>query len=53
MPRGPRLDSPGALHHVIARGIERTPIFVDDTDREDFLARVETLFPATGTALYA
>ena len=23
MPRGPRLDAPGVLHHVMARGIER------------------------------
>jgi hypothetical protein len=22
MPRGPRLDAPGTLHHVIVRGIE-------------------------------
>jgi hypothetical protein len=27
MPRGPRLDYPGALHHVIDRGIERRRIF--------------------------
>ena len=31
MPRGPRLDTPGALHHVIARGIERSDIFFGDT----------------------
>jgi hypothetical protein len=23
MPRGPRLDAPGVLHHVMVRGIER------------------------------
>ena len=33
MPRGPRLDAPGALHHVIARGIDRSTIFRDDGDR--------------------
>ncbi len=27
MPRQPRLDTPGALHHIIGRGIERTKIF--------------------------
>jgi REP-associated tyrosine transposase len=43
MPRGPRLDTPGALHHVIARGIERRDIFVDDVDCEGFLARLATL----------
>ncbi len=27
MPRGPRLDAPGVLHHVMARGIMRQRIF--------------------------
>src|SRR4030043_2299537 len=40
MPRGPRLDAPGTLHHVIVRGIERRPIFKSDRDREDFLTRL-------------
>jgi len=30
MPRGPRLDAPGTLHHVILRGIERHKIVDDD-----------------------
>ncbi len=30
---------PGALHHIIARGIERGKIFKDDLDRNDFLER--------------
>jgi len=34
MPRQPRLDSPGRLHRVMARGMERTDIFRDDRDRE-------------------
>jgi len=38
MPRQPRLDAPGALHHVMGRGIERTNIFRTDADREDFVA---------------
>jgi hypothetical protein len=29
MPRQPRIDAPGALHHVIIRGIEREAIFKD------------------------
>ena len=33
MPRGPRLDAPGVLHHVMVRGIERRPLFGDDRDR--------------------
>ncbi len=40
MARGPRLDAPGTLHHVMVRGIERRKIFDDDRDREDFLRRL-------------
>ena len=40
MPRKSRIDTPGALHHIIARGIERRPIFRDDQDRDDFLKRL-------------
>lgn len=41
MPRGPRLDAPGILHHVRLRGIERRKLFLDDHDRTDFLERLE------------
>ena len=40
MPRQARLDAPGALHHVMIRGIEGTAIFRNQEDREDFLARM-------------
>ena len=53
MPRIARLDAPGVLHHVMIRGIERRNIFYDDTDREDFIERLETLCPATQTTCYA
>jgi len=33
MPRKARIDAPGALHHIIVRGIERRKIFYDDNDR--------------------
>jgi putative transposase len=42
MPRKTRIDAPGALHHIIARGIERKAIFQDDRDRGDFLERLGT-----------
>jgi hypothetical protein len=29
MPRKARIDSPGAVHHIISRGIERRSIFKD------------------------
>ncbi len=40
MPRPPRLEFPGAVYHVTARGNERRSIFRDDQDREDYLARI-------------
>jgi len=37
MPRRPRLDAPGALHHVMDRGIDGIKIFSNRKDLEDFL----------------
>ena len=37
MPRQARLDAPGALHHVMDRGIYGTKAFSDKKDRENFL----------------
>jgi len=42
MPRQGRLNVPGMVHHIIVRGIERRAIFLDEEDRHDFLARLET-----------
>ncbi|MBI2114249.1 MAG: transposase [candidate division NC10 bacterium] len=53
MPRQPRLDAPGVLHHVMVRGIERRPIFRDDTDRADFVARLGALATAGALTVYA
>ena len=40
MPRPARLDAPNTLHHVKVRGRERCVIFTDDTEQEDFVARL-------------
>jgi len=48
MPRGPRLDAPGTLHHVMIRGIERRNILFDDTDRSEFIARMGRFTQASG-----
>ena len=40
MPRGPRIDAPGILHHVMARGIERREVVRSDGDREELLDRL-------------
>ncbi|MBI2508647.1 MAG: transposase, partial [Betaproteobacteria bacterium] len=37
MARPLRLEFPGALYHLTARGNARAPIFLDDKDRESFL----------------
>jgi putative transposase len=53
MPRQPRLDAPGTLHHVMGRGIEGTKIFQGDADREDFLSRLGELCQAGALSVYA
>ena len=53
MPRLARLDTPGVLHHVIIRGIERRKIFKDNKDKDNFLDRLGTLLPETRITCYA
>jgi len=53
MPRKARIDAPGALHHIIVRGIERRAIFKDNVDRDAFLERVESIFTASNTPCFA
>ncbi len=53
MPRQARLDAPGVLHHVMARGIERGVIFRDNADREDFVRRLARAAESGKIAVYA
>ena len=53
MPRGPRVDFPGAVHHVYARGIEKRNIFLHDPDRIFFLEKVGANLPRWGIQCYA
>jgi REP element-mobilizing transposase RayT len=53
MPRLARLDAPGALHHLMIRGIERRTIFKDNKDRDNFIQRLGTLVSETQTDCYA
>ncbi len=53
MARGPRLDAPGVLHHVMVRGIERRPLFRDDRDRDDFVERLAGLAQGGALSVYA
>ncbi len=53
MPRKARIDVPGAIHHLIIRGIERKRIFRDDLDRNNFLERLGNIFIESKTPCYA
>ena len=53
MPRGPRLDAPGAVHHVMVRGVDRRDIFKDDRDARDLLRRLSDVLPESGCSCYA
>ena len=53
MPRQSRIDTTGALHHIIARGIERRKIVEDDQDRYDFLKNLGLILEQTETACFA
>ena len=53
MPRLARLDAPGALHHVMGRGIERRKIFLNKKDRKDFIDRLAELAVNGSMSIYA
>lgn len=53
MPRQARIDAPGALHHIIVRGIERRKIFQDDKDRDNFIDRLGNILTESSTFCYA
>ena len=53
MPRQARIDAPGALHHIICRGIERRKIFLGKNDYGDFVARLAAIVSETKTPCYA
>ena len=53
MPRAARLDTPGVLHHVMVRGLERRTICRDDHDRNDFVVRLGHAYATTGARVLA
>lgn len=53
MPRQARLDVPGALHHIMVRGIDKTNIFDDDQDRARFLERLGDTITQGHCTVYA
>jgi hypothetical protein len=53
MPRQARIDAPGALHHVIVRGIARRRVFADHADRDFFIERLGLVLSETKTQCLA
>jgi REP element-mobilizing transposase RayT len=52
MPQKARVAAPGALHHIIIRGIERKPIFKDKIDYANFIDRLSKILVDSGTASF-
>jgi REP element-mobilizing transposase RayT len=53
MPRKARIDAPGALQHIIVRGIERKDIFRDSLDYSNLLYRIKAVLTETDTPCFA
>ncbi|MDG5813486.1 transposase [Chitinispirillales bacterium ANBcel5] len=53
MPTTRRIEVPGALAHIMAHSIEQRDLFVDDSDRNDFLQRLKEGLRKTGYKCYA
>jgi REP element-mobilizing transposase RayT len=53
VPRRPRIDFPGAFHHVIVRGVDRREIFLDDADRVAYCDQLSRVFGEDGAACLA
>lgn len=53
MARLPRIDLPGISQHIIHRGNNRLPCFLDDGDRVRYLHLLHDVMLATGCQLHA
>lgn len=53
MPRSKRINIAGGVYHIITRGIERKEIFRDDTDRREFLSRLESCIVKSKSKCFA
>jgi len=53
MPRHARLDIPGALHHIMIRGINREEIFIDEQDKHKFLEKLGENVSEAKCSIYA
>jgi REP element-mobilizing transposase RayT len=53
MGRRERHDHPGAIHHVMNRGVNRQPVFFDDRDRVEFGRRLVDIHQVCGVETLA
>jgi putative transposase len=53
MARQPRLDLPDVPQHIVQRGINRLPCFLDDDDRQRYLMLLREALLDTGCRLHA
>ncbi|WP_228739762.1 transposase [Xanthomonas euvesicatoria] len=53
MARLPRIDLPGIPQHIVQRGNNRLPCFLDDGDRLRYLHLIHEALHATGCQLHA
>ena len=53
MPRSPRIEFPGAMYHVLARGNRREPIVFGDDDRWMFLRTLGEMAGRTEIRVHA
>ena len=53
MPRKSRIYAPGALQHIVIRGIEKKRIFRSAIDYQNFLERFDNILTETDTPCYA
>src|SRR5688500_11421508 len=53
VPRPLRDDFPGAIWHLITRGVRKQPIFLDERDHEVFLALLEEVVEGFGWFCHA
>lgn len=53
VPRRPRVDAPGLIHHVFVRGIDRRDLFLDDRDRRAVVDALARVLPEEGAGCLA
>jgi len=53
MPRTPRIVEPGGIYHITSRGNDGRWIFFENSDREQFLLRLERIVARYGWVVFA